>query len=346
MIPDELKPILVSPNASILETMKAIDAGAIQIAMIVDDSSRLVGVLTDGDLRRAILKGAELSDSIEPYINQTFRSVSDKASRNEALDLMKCFTIKQLPILNEAGQLCGLHSLNKLIRREVLPNAAMILAGGRGTRLGKLTQSTPKPMIKVAGRPILERIVLHLVGAGIRQIFISVNYLSEVIESHFGSGEQFGCEIHYLHETEPLGTGGPLSLLKPFDLNAPLLVMNGDLIVDFDVAGILETHLRHQNMITIGARAYSHEVPFGCLQTDGTQVTEIVEKPTHRETINAGIYVISTEMFAAVPQEFFPITQLVENAINQQQRVGMYPIDEWIDVGLPENLAEARGIEG
>ena len=344
MIPIELKPVVVSETASILDTMKAIDAGAMQIAFVVNQQDQLEAVITDGDLRRAIISGASLDQEIEPFVSKSFHSVREEASRSEALDLMKCFSVKHLPVLNADGELCGLHSLNQLIKQTTLPNVAMILAGGKGTRLGKLTTDLPKPMIKVAGRPILERIILHLIGGGIKKIFLSVNYLSTVIEEHFGNGSDLGCEIGYLHEDEPLGTGGPLALLKDKGVTDPVIVMNGDLITDFNVEGILKTHEHDQNSITIGVRPYEHEVPFGCVVSEGSEITELIEKPTLRQTINAGIYVVSSDLIPDIPLKFFPITELVGQCLQSAAgRVGMFPIEDWIDIGLPENLAEARG---
>lgn len=344
---DRITGLLVRADDSILDCMRVIDSGGAQVALVVDDfADSLIGVLTDGDLRRAILNGAGLHQSVRPFIGPSFQSVNEQTGRTEALDLMKCFSIEQLPIVDADGKVCGLHLLNELIRPEVLPNAAMILAGGRGTRLGALTRSIPKPMIPVAGRPILERMVLHLVGAGIREIHLSVGYLAEVIEQHFGDGSHFGCNISYLREDEnqPLGTGGPLALLKGCDLEEPLLVINGDLIADFDVGQILHQHQRDQNAITLGVRTYSHSVPFGCVETVEGRVTNLVEKPTLMRMINAGIYVISPDVLATIPLQFLPMTTLIEDVLDREEPVGVFDIESWIDVGVPEQLAAARGL--
>ncbi|WP_182865751.1 sugar phosphate nucleotidyltransferase [Rhodopirellula sp. JC639] len=335
--------LLVNQDATILESMRVIDEGAARLALVVDRQRKLLGVITDGDLRRALLNGADLHSAVMPFANTAYRSVNVKTSRNEALDLMKCFTIEQLPVLDDAGFVCGLHLLNQLIQVETLPNAAVILAGGKGTRLGALTKTTPKPMISVAGRPILERIIIHLVGSGIRKIYLSVNYLSEQIEQHFGDGNQFGCSIEYLKEDKPLGTGGPLALLHGQQIEHATLVMNGDLVVDFDVQAMLSQHHRDANVITVGVKNYTHQVPFGCLQTNGGMVTKLVEKPVLQQTINTGIYAISPEIIATVKPKFTPITSLIEEALSEKKHVGAFRIDDWIDVGQPHQLAEARG---
>lgn len=334
--------LTVPSAASLLDVLHVIDTGAVGLALLVD-VGRLVAVMTDGDVRRAILRGQSLDSPALPHASGSFRRVVPETSRNEAMDLMKAFTIEHLPIVDADGMLVGLHLLNDLIHPEPLPNAAMILAGGKGTRLGTLTKTTPKPMVPVAGRPILERILLHLIGGGIRRVYLSVNYLADVIENHFGDGERFGCEIEYLREDQPLGTGGPLALLPPDTTSSPVMVMNGDLITDFDVAGMFHHHRRRGNAITVGVKSYGHEVPFGCLKTDGDRVRELVEKPILRQTINAGVYVFEPAVVREVRPVFTPITEPIVEALRRDRRVGTFAIDDWIDIGRPDQLSSARG---
>ncbi|QDT03501.1 D-glycero-alpha-D-manno-heptose 1-phosphate guanylyltransferase [Rubripirellula lacrimiformis] len=340
-----LNRLSVHQTATILDAMQAIDAGVSGIALVVNEGGKLIGLLTDGDLRRALISGHDINAPITPLLKPKFHQVSEATSRTESLDLMKAFSIGQLPIVDDEGFPKGLHLLHEIVQPRSLPNAAMILAGGKGTRLGKITQNLPKPMVQVAGRPILERIVLHFVGAGVRKIYLSVNHLAEVIEDHFQDGSRFGCEITYLREQEPLGTGGSLALLKDQNLQAPLIAMNGDLIAEFDVQRMLETHSEDNNQITVGTRTYTHEVPFGCLQLKGNRIARLVEKPAHREIINAGIYVLEPKVIQTVPLEFTPITDVIQAEMDRNDSVGIYPIDSWIDVGLPSQLAQARGIQ-
>lgn len=203
-------------SGTLWEALRVIDRAAEGICLMVDESQRLLGTITDGDIRRTLLKGMALTDSVEACAQRAFASVQTNAPRAEVIDLMQARQLKHIPILDDQGRLKGLHLLREVIGTQPKPNWAVIMAGGKGTRLGELTKSTPKPMLKVAGRPILERLVLHLVGCGIRRIFISTNYLAGVIEDHFGDGSHFGCRIDYLRESpdEPLGTGGSLSLLR------------------------------------------------------------------------------------------------------------------------------------
>jgi NDP-sugar pyrophosphorylase family protein len=220
----------------------------------------------------------------------------------------------------------------------------MVLAAGLGTRMRPLTDARPKPMVEVAGRPILERIVLHLVGYGIRRIFIAVNYLAPMICDHFGSGERFGCTIEYLRENEPLGSGGALSLLPP-GLEHPLLVMNGDLVSQFDVSRLLDHHSRKQADATLAARHFQVEIPFGVLETQDGLLRALSEKPTAHFLINAGIYVLEPTLLEMIPPgRFFAMTSLFDRLLAAGRPVAVYPIEEdWIDVGRREDLSRANG---
>lgn len=341
---DHLSKLTVEPSATVRQTMAAIDAGVSGIAMVTNSNNQLLGVVTDGDLRRMLLADAELDSPIEGYVQSSFTSVLPNTARADVLDLMVARSIEHIPITDQSNQLLGLHCLSSLISKDPLPNWAVIMAGGKGTRLGELTKSTPKPMLKVAGRPILERIVLHLVGAGIRKIFIAVNYLAEVIEEHFKDGSHLGCEIIYLREDEPLGSGGALSLL-PETPEHPLLVMNGDLVTDFHVRRMLNYHQAGNYLATIGLNHYTHQVPFGCVQLSDGEITQLREKPLLSELINCGIYALSPALLERVHNAFFPITNLFEDCLKNQEPLGGYVISEdWTDVGLPEELNMARGL--
>jgi dTDP-glucose pyrophosphorylase len=337
-----MQELRVSPHDSLLDVLKIIDAGAEQTAIVVDGDERLLGIVTDGDIRRALISGCSMDSPLDGFYTKEFKSVGASYSREAALSLMAANRIEHLPIVDDEGRLHGLHLLSELVVIDEKPNWAVIMAGGRGSRLGELTDAIPKPMIKVAGRPILERIVLQLVGAGLRKIYLAVNYLSHVIEAHFGDGSDFGCQIEYLREAEPLGSGGALSLL-PVEPKDPVIVMNGDLVTEFSLRGLLRTHERRNASITVGVRQYTHGVPFGCISEDGDLVTELREKPVLEELINTGIYAISPELIQRVPDGFYPITRLIEGALSKEERVACFHIDEWIDVGQPHQLAQARG---
>lgn len=324
--------------------MLALECSGAEVILVVDGHSRLLGIMTDGDIRRALLADGRLDAPLRPHLQRRYTWVGPQAGRAEVIELMQARGIHQIPIVDKNDRLIGLHRLHELIGQPERPNWAVIMAGGQGTRLRPITENIPKPMIRVAGRPILERIVLHLVGFGIRDIYLSVNYLAHLIEEHFGDGERFGCSIHYLREKEPLGTGGPLSML-PSQPTHPVLVMNGDLVTQIKVSELLAYHEQGNFAATIGVRRYLHSVPFGCLNlSERGHVVAIEEKPTLERMINAGIYVLSPEAIASVPREFYPVTNLFEALIKGGRPVGAFEIEEdWIDVGQKEQLSKARG---
>jgi dTDP-glucose pyrophosphorylase len=336
---DRLERCKVHLSGRIVDAMWSVERGAAEVALVVDDHDRLVGILTDGDIRRALLKGVPLDAPLEPHAQRHYTSVLPQASRAEVMDLMRARTFGQIPIVDESGKLVGLHLLSEIIGAEVRPNWAVIMAGGKGTRLRPMTEQVPKPMLRVAGRPILERIVLHQVGCGIRRIFLSVNYLGHVIEEHFGDGSRFGCRIEYLREEQPLGTGGSLALL-PEKPTHPLLVMNGDLVTEADVGRMLRFHT---GGATIGVRRYCHIVPFGCVDLDGDRVTHMEEKPPIVRMVNAGIYVLDPSVVARVPKEEIGLPEVLEQCLALGEPVRAFEIEtDWIDVGQRDQLRLAR----
>lgn len=334
---------LVAPGDTLLAGLAIIDAAGFELALVVD-GDLLVGIITDGDCRRAILRGLALDTPLAAFMQTRYTSVGPEVGRAEVLDLMKVKAFRQVPAVDGEGRLVGLHLLDDFLGLHPKPNGALILCGGLGTRLRPLTETVPKPMIKVAGRPILERIILHLVGGGIRDIYLAVHYLADKIEAHFGDGAAFGCRITYLRETTPLGTGGALGLL-PGPLVQPILVMNGDLITQFDVTGFLACHAAAGNMATVGVQPYAYQVPFGVFETRGDQVVAIHEKPVIRKLANAGIYVLEPVLVTrVVPGQATTLPTLLEGCLAQGERVGTFFVDEdWADVGRHEELARARG---
>lgn len=341
---DRLQKIVIPENASVRSALEAIDRGAAEIALVLSEDRRLLGTLTDGDLRRALLRGASLGDPVLHFMQRSFTAVGVSVSRSEVLDLMRARTLEQIPILDDAGRLVGLHLLREIIGGEARSNWAVIMAGGRGERLRPITDSIPKPMIRVAGRPILERLVLHLAGFGIRRIFVAVNYMAEVIERHFQDGGALGCRIEYLRESKPLGTGGALSLL-PERPRQPILVLNGDLVTQWDVGRMLAFHTEGRFRATVGIHEYVHTVPYGVVEIGEDGVVALREKPTVSWLANAGVYVLDPDLVERVPPDVhFPMPALVEECLDRHELVGAFRIeDEWVDVGRPQELKQARG---
>jgi dTDP-glucose pyrophosphorylase len=344
-MPHRIEDLLVRRDSTLLDVMRAITRGACGLAALVDDGGRLLGIMTDGDVRRAVLAGASLADAAEPFMVRNCVTVAPAAGRSEVLDLMRARDLSQIPIVDQDRTIVGLHLLREIIGSMPRPNWAVIMAGGRGERLRPLTDAIPKPMVRVAGRPILERIVLHLVGFGIRRIFLSVNYLADVIERHFGDGARYGCRIDYLRETRPLGTGGSLSLL-PAVPDRPLLVLNGDLITQFDAGNMLAFHGRGRYVATIGVHEYQHSVPYAVLDVADGRVTHLTEKPSVSWPVNAGIYVVDPTVIARVPKDTLcGIPTLIEGCLERGEAVGAFFIEnDWLDVGRHEELRRAQGM--
>ncbi len=334
----------VSREGTLRSALISLDRGALGIALVISPDGVLEGVLTDGDVRRALLAGATLDHGLRPFFRKEFVAVDDSTARDKVLELMQSRQIEQVPIVDATGKVTGLHTLHTILRRDTLSNWAVVMAGGRGERLRPLTDSIPKPMVRVAGRPILERIVLNLVGFGIKRVFISVNYLRDQIEGFFGDGTNHGCSVEYLREDQPLGTGGALSLL-PAPPQHPLVVLNGDVLTQCDIGRMLHFHEQGGYLATVGFQDYLHTVPYGVLELDQHEVRGMREKPSHSWAANAGIYVLDPVVVGRVPERTnLPLPALLEECLDRRERVGAYRITEdWIDVGRPSELRKARG---
>jgi len=347
---EQLDDLLISADASIRDAMLAIDRGACEIALAVDGDRRLLGTVSDGDVRRALLSGATVDDPVKAYVTQAPYVASPTLGRAEVLDLMRARRISQVPIVDSSGRIFGLHTIRELLGAQERPNWAVIMAGGRGTRLAPLTERLPKPMVQVAGRPLLERLVLHLVGYGIQTILLSVNHLAEVIEQHFGDGGALGCRIGYLREQadRPLGTGGALGLIADLadQPDAPLLVLNGDLVTQFSVAALLDSHKASGAIATVAVKEYHHEIPFGVVEcSEGERLIRVAEKPIATWLVNAGIYVIEPSLIERIPRAIsFPLTSLIQDCADRREAVGVWKVDaDWQDIGRPSDLHTARG---
>lgn len=348
-----LETVKAPPTATLRDVLAVIDRSALTVALLVEPDDTLVALLTDGDVRRALLHGADLGDAALPFATKSPQTVPAGSGRATVLDLMRALRIDAVPELDDAGRVVGLHTLSDVVGIEPLPNPAVIMAGGRGTRLGDLTRHTPKPLMEVADRSILEWIVLNLVGGGVRDVSVSVNHLAERIEEHLGDGSRLGCTVTYLREDPqlPLGTAGSLALFRAGrpDLGVPTLVMNGDLMFRFEPERLLDFHERTGAAVTVATRPYQFEVPFGVVDTEwsgsAAAVTGIREKPTYSMNVNAGVYAVSPAVLdlvaIGVPST---MPDLIQAALDHAMRVVAWPLpSEWIDVGTPFDLARAKG---
>lgn len=336
--------VIVSPSSTLRETIARIDASALQIALVVGESERLIGVLTDGDVRRAILSGISLDGPVADAMNRKFTTADPNDDRAGILALMKQREIAQVPVVDQAGRVVGLETLTDLLHTPTRPNIAVIMAGGLGSRLGDLTRECPKPMLRIGGRPILETILLNLAEYGISRVFLAVNYRADVIEDYFGDGTVVGMQIEYLRERERLGTAGALSLL-PSRPAETLIVMNGDVLTKVNVNQLLGFHERVRPMATMCVREHDFQVPFGVVSLAGHEIVEIQEKPIRRDFVNAGLYAIEPSALDYVPAgEFFDMPSLFSALIEARHPTAAFPIREyWLDIGQYADFERANG---
>lgn len=344
----EIERLLVGPDCSIRQAMACLDANAKGIVIVVDQRRRLLGTVTDGDIRRAILAGTNLDSTVTDLLRgQQARGgpiVSHTgASDAELLRIMNEHSVRHLPIVTEGRVVLDVAMLSEMVKQYELPLTAVVMAGGYGTRLRPLTDNLPKPMLPVGERPLLERTIEQLRHAGIRRLHLTTHYKAEVIEEYFGDGGNHGVEIRYVKEKEPLGTAGALSLIK--DCDEPFLVINGDILTGIDFRALLEFHQDQKADMSVVVREYEHQVPYGVIQTspDGLAITGVTEKPVMKYFINAGIYLINPDLCQLIPSsEPCDMPTLIGRAAAAGHRIVSFPVREyWLDVGKMEDYQRA-----
>lgn len=344
----DLEPLLVPPQASLRGVMSRIDRNSAGIALVVDPQRRLLGTITDGDIRRAILAGTDLDQpaslllGTRPHGRAALTAPAD-SSPAQQLRLMNEHWVRQLPLVDPAGRVVDMVLMEHLVReREPLPHA-VIMAGGQGMRLRPLTSDVPKPMLPVGDRPLLERLVEQLREAGVQRVSLTTHYKGEVIERHFGDGSDRGLEIRYLPEEQPLGTAGALGLLDRKD--EPLLVLNGDILTNVSFRAMLDFHREQRAVMTVAVRQLALQVPYGVVEVDGSLVTAISEKPTLRHFVSAGIYLLDPAARAHLPApgQRYDMPDLIRALLAAGSRVVSFPVREyWIDIGRPDDYLRAQ----
>lgn len=338
------KQVLVSPTTLAEEALKVLDDGGLRLALVVDETQKLLGILTDGDVRRALLKRIDFGKASVAEIMHTSPITARGDVGREALSrLMEQHSLLHIPIVSGDGILTGLETYRDLLQKRRRDNWVFLMAGGFGTRLRPLTDNCPKPMLPVSGKPMLESILDGFIEAGFHKFYISVHYLADRIKSHFGDGSKWGVTIKYVEEDEPLGTGGALGLLPEVD-GIPLIMMNGDILTRLDFNALLDFHDVQHSEMTMCVREYDMQVPFGVVEGQGASVAGITEKPVHRFFVNAGIYVVSPRAVQRThPVRRVDMPDLVKEIIGDDQRVSMFPIREyWLDIGRPEDFDRAQ----
>jgi dTDP-glucose pyrophosphorylase/CBS domain-containing protein len=338
-----LRSVVVSPETSLRDIMTTLDKAGLGVTLVCDANCVLLGIITDGDIRRAILRGVSLESSCREIATADPVTATPNEGSSELLRRMDRLDVNHLPVLDAESRVVGLVVRADLITdASELPPAAVIMAGGFGTRLRPLTDKVPKPMLPLDDRPLLERTVQRLQQSGFGEVHITTHYKGEQIREHFTNGCDLGIKVSFLNEAEPLGTAGGLTLLKKFD--RPVLLMNGDVVTGVDFRNIWNFHREQRADITIAVRRYEMQVPYGVLESSGAHVTALTEKPVIELLINAGIYVLAPSVARYIPiGRPFQITELIQRLIDAGRTVASFPVVEyWLDVGRPDDYEQAR----
>lgn len=339
----EFHQTLVDSRKQILDAIKAIEAGSCQIALVVDADRRLIGTVTDGDIRRGILRGIGLDQSVTKVMNPKPLTVPPTLGKEAILRLMREREIHHIPVVDENRKVVGLETIDSLIHQEALDVWVVLMVGGLGARLRPLTETVPKPLLPVGGRPLLETIIENFATQGFRRIFLSVNYKAEMFEAHFGDGSKLGVEIEYVHESGRMGTAGSLSLLPERPTN-PVVVMNGDLLTAVNFSQFLDFHREHRAKATMAVREYSFQIPYGVVETSNHRLVSIAEKPVQQHFVSAGMNVLEPEVIDMIPKgTAIDMPQLFEAVIAQGGEAAVFPIREyWMDIGRLDDLERAQ----
>ncbi len=337
------KTILLNKDKTVFDAIKVIDSSLARAALVVNDKMQLVGTITDGDIRRGILKGVKLESNVDAVMNH--RPVT--ASLGKDIEFYEAelekYKILQLPLVDADKVVCGFYIASEIGLEKEKPNSVVLMVGGLGTRLGDLTTDCPKPMLKVGGKPILETIISNFKEEGFKSFFLAVNYKSEMIENYFEDGKEFGVKIEYLRENKRMGTAGSLSLLDD-KISAPIVVMNGDLLTSISINEMIKFHQDTGAVATTCIREYGFQVPFGVVEVQGTSLLSITEKPTRKCFVNAGIYVIEPSVLNKIPKdEVLDMPSLLNSLLEEGKKISAFPIREyWLDIGRREDFDRAR----
>jgi dTDP-glucose pyrophosphorylase/predicted transcriptional regulator len=334
---------IVKINTPIKIAIERLNKVGIKIALVLDENFRLLGTISDGDFRRGMLSGLTLEDTVEKIMNKNPRTVNEGTSRLEILKLMNDTKILQIPIVDRNNFVIGLHLWDDISVQAKYSNIMVIMAGGKGSRLHPQTENRPKPMLLVAGIPILEHIIKRARSQGFNHFIIAINYLGQIIEDYFKDGHKFGVKIEYLHEDVPLGTAGALSLLSHKPERA-FIVTNGDVITDINYSDFLEYHTVQNAAATVAVHTHEFQIPYGVVQINGLEVESYEEKPIVSSLINAGVYALDPDILDLITEpKFRDMPELLDISRDLKKKVIVYPLHEsWIDIGRPIDLEIAN----
>jgi dTDP-glucose pyrophosphorylase len=337
--------VLIRAETTLRTTIEVIDRAALQIALVVDDEDKLLGVVTDGDIRRALIRGLTLEHCVSEVMNKRPKLAALQDTKTQLIAMMEGHHLFQLPVVDVDGRVVRLESLQALYKQPSFPNPVFLLAGGLGTRLRPLTDDCPKPLLEIGGKPILETIIENFLKSGFRQFYIAVHYRAQQIKDYFGDGGRWGIQIEYIDEIEPMGTAGAIGLLPENLPDVPLIVMNGDILTQVDFSRLLAYHNEQQAMATLCVRQYEYQVPYGVVSQEKQRIVSIEEKPIQSCLVNAGIYVLDHSLIKSVAkQKKLDMPTLLNQQLALDEVVAMFPInDYWLDIGREADFLRAQG---
>ena len=340
----DLQSVLLNADHLISDALVILNRAPSRIVLVVCKKGKLLGVVTDGDVRRGLLSGISIERQVVEIMNSKPLTANPETSIPDLLSIMNKNNIIAIPLMDHDIPV-GLETLESISSISLKKdNPILIMAGGFGTRLRPLTDKCPKPMLKLDERPILKILLERFIKLGFENFYISTHYMPEVIQDFFGDGSRFNVNIQYVNEREPLGTGGSLRLLPEDIGDLPIIMINGDILTKVDFSKILDFHQKNSASATIGVRTYEYKVPYGVVEGDNNQVTKLSEKPTQKFFINAGIYVINPTVIKTVDRDrYIDMPNILENLIDHDKKVLMFPLHEyWLDIGRPDDFERAR----
>ena len=335
--------ILLLPTTTIMNAISIIDTSAMQIALVVDHERRLLGTVTDGDIRRGILKGLSLDRNVSEIMYQNPTVVKQGVDKDTIISIMKTKKLLQIPVLDARNRVVGLEIWDELFKARTQDNCVVLMAGGQGLRLRPYTESCPKPLLRVGDKPILETILGNIIGYGFRKFIFTVNYKAKMIEEYFGDGKEWGVQIQYIKEDKKLGTAGALSML-PEKPAKSFIVMNGDLLTKINFQQLLDYHQDHTVKATVCVREYYSNLPYGVVKITDHYIDHLEEKPRQHFFINAGIYVLEPSIISSIPvNTYLDMPDLIRKLLQKNDKVAAFPVREyWIDVGSESDFIKAK----
>lgn len=334
---------MLPTTATIGQALRNLTQSGAKIVLVTNEASVLEGTISDGDIRRGLLEGLDLNSPIASVIHHNALVVLPQMGRDLAMQLMVVNKVQQIPVVDEHHHVVGLYLWDTIITAPTRPNLMVIMAGGMGTRMRPHTDNCPKPLLSVAGKPMLEHIINRAKLEGFNHFVLAIHYLGHMIETYFGNGERLGVQIDYLREQSPLGTAGALALLNPLP-DAPFVVTNGDVMADIRYGELLDFHAQHAASATMAVRLHEWQHPFGVVQIQGIEIVGFEEKPITRSHINAGVYALDPGALSVLgPDAHCDMPSLFTRLQAKAKRIVAYPMHEpWLDVGRPDDLLAAN----